>query len=160
MNAVRYIQDGMPSDRPDESLLNANHRRHYEVVFARLEDALSQLAEPTVPFSDREPHALTIIHDDLPRGFAVAAAPLVDRARRLIRDAAAHWGLLPRKISRRRVVRASLTAQLIQLEESSASGLRGYGAVREGAAGEIDPVIAELHMIVAELRGLIDNDES
>jgi len=155
MNAVRYIEDGMPSDRPDESLLNANHRRHYEVVFARLEDALSQLAEPTVPFSDREPHALTIIHDDLPPGFADAAAPRIARARQLIRAAATRWGLTPRQVSRRRVLRASLTAQLIQLEESRASGLRGYGEVGEGAAVEIDPVIAELHPLVAELLALV-----
>jgi len=52
-------------------------------------------------------------------------------------------------------LRSRRYAQLIQLEESSASGLRGYGAVGEGAAAEINPVIAELHALVADLLVLL-----
>src|SRR4051812_939014 len=106
----------MPSDRSDDSLLNANHRRHYEVVFAKLEDALSQLSDAHRPINGAKSRALTVVHDDLPAGFADAAAPRIARARALIRDAAARWGLAPRQVSRQRVLRASLTAQLIQLE--------------------------------------------
>src|SRR5512133_2440023 len=108
----------MSIPRDGDSLLNANQRRHYEVVLARLEDALSHVAPPSPPLDGVESHALTRVDDDLPVGFRDAATPRIIRARAIIREAADRWELAPRTLSRRRAARAALTAQLIQLEDS------------------------------------------
>jgi hypothetical protein len=146
----------MHSESAGERLLNANQRRHYEALLTGLENTLAELETALDP-AHRQTHdrVLTVMHDDLPPGVADAAGPRVTRARALIGSAASRWGLTAREASRRRAIRAALTAQLIRLEESSVGSLGGYGAIHPDAAAEVDPVLRELHEIVAELLALV-----
>jgi hypothetical protein len=146
----------MTADEPHASVLNANQRRHYEVLLAGLENALAELGTAlSKPEGESHAHALTTVREDLPAGLADAVAPRLARARALIHAAAAGWGLTARETSRRRTLKAALTAQLIRLEEGSVDHLRGYGDIHPDAAGEVDPVLSELHAIVADLLTLL-----
>ncbi len=60
------------SDMPAPITLNANQRRHFEILFARLEDVLSKTE--ALLNGDRTPdQALTIVQDDVPDGFLTIA---------------------------------------------------------------------------------------
>src|SRR6266567_2178743 len=119
----------MDSDASNQPLLNANQRRHFEVLLASLEDALAEVIVAAESPDRGDDRALAVVRHDLPDGFADAALPRIAEAAALIRAAAERWQLSPRELSLRRAVRATLTAQLIRLEESTVEGLRGYGPI-------------------------------
>ena len=141
---------GIPAD-----VLNAHQRRHFEVVLSMLEDTLrrlEQLAEGAPSNS-----VLTIIEDDLPADFAADAAPYLAGVRERIATLADALRLQPRRVSRRRTVRALLTAEVVRLQDSSAAQLRGYGAVdprfANAVAPALDEIISRLEALSSQLRG-------
>ena len=65
-------------------------------------------------------------------------------------------GLQSRDVSRRQSIRALLTSEIIRVEESHSTQLRGYGAVDPSIAEVVDPWLAgirdQLRTISAMLR--------
>jgi hypothetical protein len=135
-------------------ILNANQRRHFEVLFARLEDSLEKVSNLLASREDRR-RLLTNVQHDVPPAFDAHAAPVIDELRRQIAALATALSLEPRTISIARVVGASLNAEAIRLEDSLSPQLRGYGALDPSVPEQLDPIIQgmarELNALVAAL---------
>ena len=131
------------SDNESAIRLNANQRRHYEVLFSRLEESLSRIESLTV---DHEwPQVtLTITENDLTPAFRTTAPRQLDQLRREIVQLSSILGLQPRRVSRRRIISAILTAEAVRFEDSLASHMRGYGAVHSSVAQQLDPRLEDI----------------
>lgn len=132
-------------------VLNANQRRHFEVLFARLEDSLEKVSS-ILASRDDQGRVLTTVHRDLPPAFRLHAEPIIEKLRRQISELATALSLEPRTLSIARVVGASLNAEAIRLEDSLSPQLRGYGAVHSSIPEQLDPVIEGM---ARELNGLV-----
>jgi hypothetical protein len=134
--------------------LNANQRRHFEVLLAMLEEELGRIdrlaAEPASPTA-----ALTLVDDDLPAGFAGRARPMLEVTRGMIRDLAARMRLKPRRLSRRRSINAALTAAVIRIDDSLPDELRGYGAVDPRFAEEFGPALDSIRDSINGISALL-----
>lgn len=142
---------------PPTLLLTEPQRRHFEVVLAKLEDALDEvdrLARPIAQTSQRPTFAL--LADDLPPDFASRIARAAHTARGRIADLAAWLGLAPQHASRRRTVRALLIAEMVRLEDSLSPALKGYGTLDPNAPDVIDPALRELLALLATMLRALD----
>jgi hypothetical protein len=138
-------------------LLTDPQRRHFEVVLAKVEDALDEidrLAHPLPPDSPRP--TLTVLADDLPPDFASRTATASLTARGRIADLAAQLGLAPQPASRFRTVRALLISEIVRLQDSYSPALRGYGTLDPAAPGVIDPALRELVSLLATILRSLD----
>ena len=137
---------------PESSIiLNANQRRHFEVLFARLEDSLDKVSTLLDSREDRR-RVLTTVHHDVPPAFRVHAAPVIEDLRHQIATLATALSLEPRTLSISRVIGASLNAEAIRLEDSLSPQLRGYGALDPSVPEQLDPVVEGM---ARELNGLV-----
>lgn len=123
--------------------LNANQRRHFEVLFARLEESLSRIEslmfDPELPDS-----VMNVTEDDLPPAFRTTAPPLIAQLRREIEHLTGMLELRPRRVSRRRTISAILTAEAVRFEDSLASQMRGYGLVDSSVVQHLDPRLEDI----------------
>jgi hypothetical protein len=126
------------SDIPYTIRLNANQRRHFEVLLARLEESLSRIESLMVDHGLPE-QLMSVTEDDLPAAFRKTAPPVIDQLRREIEQLSIILDLRPRRVSRRRTVSAILTAEAVRFEDSLASQMRGYGAVDSSVVQYLDP---------------------
>ena len=140
----------MAEPRPSV-ILNANQRRHFEVLFARLEDSLERVSNLLASGSD-ERRVLTTRHHDVPPAFRAHAGPVIEQLRQEIAGLAAALSLEPRTVSMARVVGASLNVEAIRLEDSLSPQLRGYGALHASVPEQLDPIIEGM---ARELNGLV-----
>ena len=136
--------------------LNDNQRRHYEVMFARLEQSLDQIERAT----RGEPAASLMSRpiDDLPERFVRESAPIVARVRELLDEVARLLELRPRELSRRRALEALMTSEMVSVENGYATRLRGYGDVDASVTAHLDPALGQIHAALAGLRGLLSRD--
>ena len=129
---------------PHMALLNKPQRNHFAVLLAMMEDSLAEMER--LARTESEPaRELTRWADDLPPG---AVDPLQARlaiVREKVRVIGRRLGIEPREASRKRAIRAIVTAELLRIEDSYATMLRGYGAVNPAAASVVDPAMDELH---------------
>lgn len=132
-------------------VLNPNQRRHFEVLFARLEDSLEKVSG-LLDSSPGQRRVLTTVQHDLPPAFRQHASPIIDELRRRIAELTAALSLEPRTVSVARMVGASLNAEAIRLEDSLSPQLRGYGALDPSVPEQLDPIINEM---ARELNGLV-----
>src|ERR1700743_1962893 len=88
--------------------LNESQRRHYEVLFAKLERSLVELE--AAARDDDVRTVLTVVDSDPPPRFAGEAPSVIDEARRQLATLAQTLSLRPRTESRRRVCRALITS--------------------------------------------------
>lgn len=132
-------------------VLNPNQRRHFEVLFARLEDSLEKVSA-LLETGVEQRRLLTTVHHDVPPAFHAHAAPVIAELRRRIADLATQLSLEPRTVSIARVIGASLNAEAIRLEDSLSPQLRGYGALHASVPEQLDPVIERM---AGELSGLV-----
>jgi hypothetical protein len=130
-----------PKDSP--ILLNANQRRHFEVLFARLEDALVRVETLLGPASGH-PQVLSIIEDDLADSFREQARPVISTLRAQLVRLASDLELRPQRVSRSRVIAATLHNEAIRLQDSVSSQIRGYGEVDPSVARQLDPILADI----------------
>jgi hypothetical protein len=128
---------------PHAIRLNANQRRHYEVLFARLEESLSRIESLMVDEGLPE-YTLSVTEDDLPPAFRKAARPLLDQLRREIAELSIILDLRPRRLSIRRTISAILTAEAVRFEDSLASQMRGYGTVDPSVEQHLDPRLEDM----------------
>jgi len=138
----------------DAVVLNEHQRRHFEVLFAGLEQALNEIDELLREPVARQRH-LTQYRDDLPANAAVVVVPHVALIRRALEALTKELGLKPRTVSRRQSIRALLTAQAIRIEESYAGHLRGYGSVDASVAQHLDPALASIRESLVTISGLL-----
>ena len=143
---------------PPNRLLSESQRRHFEVVLAKVEDALDEVdrlaGRPAAPESQRR--ALTDLADDLPPDFSSRTVTAASTARGRIADMAARLGLAPQRASRFRTVRALLTAEIVRLQDSFSPALKGYGALDPAAPAIIDPALRELITLLATMLRALD----
>lgn len=135
-------------------VLNANQRRHFEVLFARLEDSLAKI-EQALAERDAVPR-LTIVDDDIPRAFRASAALELPRIRAEIARLASELALAPRVMSLRRTVGATLTAEAVRIEDSLSGQLRGYGSVDATVADQLDPALNALAQSLRHLSAALN----
>ena len=134
--------------------LNESQRRHYEVLFAKLERTL--VALESAARGDDARTVLTIVHSDLSQRFVQEAPATIDDARRQLAALAQALSLRPRAESRRRVCRALITSDLNGLTDATSTRLRGFGAVDPSLATHLDPAIEQLRVTVSRLANLLD----
>jgi hypothetical protein len=138
---------------PGEIRLNDNQRRHYEILFSRLEQSLGQIeraiqGEPAAT-------ALTSPIDDLPNRFAAEAGPMIAALRASTLDIVRSLGLRPREVSRRRTIQALISSEMNGVQDGFASRLRGYGDVDPSVAELLDPQLQQLQARLGELGQLL-----
>lgn len=142
------------TDPGSSIILNANQRRHFEVLFARLEDSLEKVSTLLASRDDQR-RVLTSVQHDVPPAFDKHAAPIIAELRRQLAALAMALSLEPRTISIARIIGASLNAEAIRLEDSLSPQLRGYGALDPSVPEQLDPIIQnmarELNELVAAL---------
>ncbi len=122
--------------------LNQNQRRHFEVLFARLEDSLAKIER--LLFHPDQSATLSLMEDDISPGFRNMAASELPRVRAEIERLVTTLALKPRSVSMRRTIGATLTTEAVRLEDSFSSQLRGYGSVDESVAIALDPALDAL----------------
>jgi hypothetical protein len=131
------------SDIPYAIRLNANQRRHFEVLFARLEESLAKV-ESLMVDQGLPDFMMSVSEDDLPPAFRKTAPPVLDQLRRDIAQLSSILDLRPRMMSRRRTISAILTAEAVRFEDSLASQMRGYGAVDSSVVQHLDPRLEDM----------------
>ena len=143
----------MPHEEPGEVRLNDNQRRHYEILFSRLEQSLEQIerAIRAEPSNTR----LTNTIDDLPPRFAADSAPLIAELRAEMLEIAKSLALRPREVSRRRTIQALISSEMNGVKDGLASRLRGYGDVDPSVARHLDPQLHRMHAALGELARLL-----
>ena len=129
----------------DQSLpvtLNQNQRRHFEVLFARLEDSLAKIER--LLFQPDRAAQLSLVEEDVSPAFRTMAAAELPRIHAEIERLVVALALEPRTVSLRRTIGATLTTEAVRLEDSFSSSLRGYGSVDESVANALDPALGAL----------------
>ena len=143
----------MAHDASGEIRLNDNQRRHYEILFSRLEQSLEQIERS---IRDEPSSAqLTNTINDLPERFVAEAAPLIAELRGEMMKIARSLGLRPREVSRRRTIQALVSSEMNGGKDGLAGRLRGYGDVDESVERHLDPRLHRLHAALGELRQLL-----
>lgn len=129
----------------DQSLpvtLNQNQRRHFEVLFARLEDSLAKIER--LLFHPDRTAKLSVVEDDVSSAFRATATAELPRLHAEIDRLVEVLALKPRTVSLRRTIGATLTTDAVRLEDSFSSQLRGYGSVDASVASALDPALDAL----------------
>jgi hypothetical protein len=138
------------SDTRSPITLNAHQRRHFEVLFARLEESLARI-ENLLAGDGVMHRAVSRIDNDLPTGFREHAKPVLDIVGKQISEIATRLALSPRVVSSRRAIAATLSSEAIRIEDSLSHQLRGYGAVDPSVARHLDPILKDLASLLSEL---------
>ena len=141
------------SDTRSDIRLNDNQRRHYEILFARLEQSLDHIERAIR--NERSAAQLTVPIADLPARFTSEAGPRVADLRAMMLDIAGSLGLRPREVSRRRTIQALISSEMNGVQDGYASRLRGYGDVDPSVAQHLDPQLQRLHAGLGELAQLL-----
>jgi hypothetical protein len=143
----------MSQKKPGEIRLNANQRRHYEILFSRLELSLEQI-ERAIRGETLNTQLTTSI-DDLPERFIAEAGPMIAALRAETLEIVRSLGLRPREVSRRRTIQALISSEMNGVQDGLATRLRGYGDVDASVAEHLDPQLKRLHTGLAELGALL-----
>jgi hypothetical protein len=142
------------SDESASIRLNEHQRRHFEVLFSRLEDAVTAI-EGWLDSDSPHSGVLKMTVDDLPDGYRAIAAEHLADLRRQIAVLCRVLELKPRRVSRSRMIGATLRAEAVKVEDSLSRHLRGYGDVDSTVAQRLDPALQsiarQLNMLAARL---------
>lgn len=138
---------------PNSPLLNEHQRRHFEVLFAGLEESLAAIEDLITRAGRAESDGLTRYQSDLPAGFGGAIRPVLTELRARVTRLAAELDLRGQALSAAHSIRAILVAEMIRLEDSTSAQLRGYGTVDPRVADVIEPELRALHALLASMQG-------
>jgi hypothetical protein len=131
--------------------LNDPQRRHFAVILQSLENTLLEIIALAGDDAPDTRHLTHLAHD-LPPGYLARVRPAIDAITEQMERLSRAIGLDPHPESKARAIGAMLTAQLNQLQDSSARTLKRYGKVDPGLAGELDPVLASIEERLGELK--------
>jgi len=143
------------SQNSPDRLLNEHQQRHFEVLLARLEDALDGIEDLIARAERPTSDGLTQYAPDLPPGFGAAARPLLTQLRNRIDRLADALALRRQSRSIAQSIRAILVAEMVRLEDSTSAQLRGYGAVDPRVSSVIEPELEHLHALLASIAQLV-----
>src|SRR5690242_12205639 len=129
--------------QPPPIILNANQRRHFEVLLGGLEDSIAKIESLLAPeiAGDR---ILSLMPDDLPEDFRTSAWETLGGVRTQIAELSVLLMLRPRNVSRRRTIAAALTSEAIRLEDSLSPQLQGYGTLDPTVEQYVDPILSQM----------------
>jgi hypothetical protein len=130
------------ADQSPAIKLNANQRRHFEVLFSRLEDSLAKIER--LLDSPQFAQSLTLVEDDVPADFRASARAELPRIRSQVDELVAALALQPRTLSLRRIIGATLTTEAVRIEDSFSSHIRGYGQLDPSVGEHVDPALERL----------------
>jgi len=125
-------------------ILNAHQRRHFEVLFGRLEESLTRIERLLATTDSQRSNTLSIDAQDIPDSYRSYAAPILAALRKRIATLTSALALAPHPVSRARAVAATLTAESIRIEDSMSSQLRGYGVVDPSVVNHLDPALMDI----------------
>jgi len=140
-------------------LLNANQRRHFEVLLSMIERALLHV-ERTARLRDFPPSVLSAVTYDLPEDFAARLPSPLREARTTIGSLAALLQLSQHRTSARRSVQAALSTCIIRIDDASPQELTGYGAVHPQLFTEMGPLLDDLRKTLTMLSNLASRPAS
>jgi hypothetical protein len=140
----------MPSD-----ILNENQRRHYQVLLSMLSQSAGrvELLAASPPASES---AFARYDHDLPPNFAARIAPHLRALREVLSRLARQLHIEPKRVSLRNSVRALLVTEIVRIEDSLATGLRGYGQVDSRVREQLDPLLQELMRELHAMKAVLE----
>ena len=140
----------MPN-RPVSDLLTDGQRRHLSASLEHVEMALGEIEALATPGAS--PKRVVLIHmlRDLPPGFDQEVHAPLARARALIEEIAATFGLRPNLSSAQRTVQTLALSSLVVLEDAFSRRIRGYGEINPRLPATLDPALTRLHAEVAAI---------
>jgi hypothetical protein len=142
------------ADQSPAIKLNANQRRHFEVLLSRLEESLTKIER--LLDDQQGSKSLTSVADDVPAEFRSGARAELPRIRSEVNALVAALELQPRTVSLRRIIGATLTTEAVRIEDSFSTHLRGYGHLDPSIAEHVDPALerlaGDLQRLAASLR--------
>jgi hypothetical protein len=141
-------------ERARKLKLGDNHRRALTVLLAGVEEACAELGV----LLKRAPGRLVHVEDDLTSAQRQRLGELSDRLRCELSSVSEGILLDPVSKSRRRSIVALLTAQLIYLEETAASGMKGYGRLADDARQQISRELKRLMATLEEMISVVQQD--
>jgi hypothetical protein len=130
------------AEHPPAIKLNANQRRHFEVLLSRLEESLAKIER--LLDDQQVPHALTLVDNDVSAEFRSTARAELPRIQSQLDALVASLELQPRTVSLRRLIGATLTTEAVRIEDSFSTHLRGYGELDRSIAEHVDPALERL----------------
>jgi hypothetical protein len=128
------------------------------VALASLESALDDIerwSRLTAPADVQ----LTRLRQDLPAAYQAASADIIASLRAQLHALAAELRLDGTERSVARATRATLTAQVVRLDDCYAAKLGGYGKVNPDVAKRLDPAVRGLQDGLLELLRLFHPDQ-
>jgi len=132
--------------------LGENHRRAVSVLLRGLERMCDEIESALV----ETPGVLRRVKDDLSAAQGMALRKMSGRVRGEIRRLNSEIELDPAVRSRQRTIRAILSVNIINLEESGSERLRGYGPMSKEAAEQLDGEFNLLIALLEEMEAVVE----
>ena len=132
--------------------LGENHRRAVSVLLRGLERMCDEIESALV----EAPGVLRRVKDDLSAAQGMALRKMSGRVRGEIRRLNLEIELEPGVRSRQRTIRAILSVNIINLEESGSERLRGYGVLSKEAAAQLDGEFNRLIALLEEMEAVVE----
>jgi len=142
------------SPEPITFELNEHQRRHFAVILASLENALEEIVALAAHDASDGRHLTELAHD-IPEGYYQRVRPAIDAIRTQLVQLAEAMQVEPHLQSKGRTIRAMLTAQINQLQDSYARTLKRYGAVDPHLASALDPRLEAIEQALTEMRAAL-----
>jgi hypothetical protein len=136
--------------------MNASQRRSIEALLESLEDMADRIERLARDGNDDE-KGMTHLSNDLPQEFPLGAERVVESLRAEVRQLSLRLGVSRRRISKRRVVRGMLSAQLIRVEDLTPARLRSYGELDPMLMSEVGPSLLAVRASIRELLALLQD---
>lgn len=127
--------------------LGENHRRAISVLLREIERMCDAIDASLQAGSG----ALHRLDDDLSAGQRAKLARMTQNLRGELTRLEREIELDTASKSPRRTILALLSAQIVNLQESNAAGLRGYGPMPEAAVRKVDAATAQLILRLEEM---------
>jgi hypothetical protein len=132
--------------------LGENHRRAISVLLRGIE----QMGEDIRWWMERNPGLFFEIGNDLPAENAEKLRWLLDSLHGELERIAGQIELDVQERSRKRAIRALITAYIVHLEESTSSRLQGFGYLPREDCERLDAEIARLTEILEEMLRVVE----
>jgi len=143
----------MSQPRPPIAL-RPTQRRRFEAVLTSLDDALVKI-EQLVGAPQTLERRLTHVVADVPSTLLEQAQPLLKSLRTRINEGVERMDLHPTVLRTSQHVRAVLSLQVIQFEDSRTKAMLGYGALPPESGLEVERYVQAMIDDLAELRHLL-----
>ena len=132
--------------------LGENHRRAVSVLLRGLERMCDEIESALV----ETPGVLRRATDDLSAAQGMALRKMSGRVRGEIRRLNSEIELDPAVRSRQRTIRAILSANIFNLEESGSGRRRGYGPMSKETAAQLEGEFNRLTALLEEMEAVVE----